>query len=198
LTRLSQRATIVIALDEVIMLAYIFVIFAAVVRIVLWPYLGGFSPLAGSLLFFGSRGPRRQLWIPLAILLATDVVLTKWIYHYALTPEHIFSWVWYAAILWLGTRLGKNPRPLPVIGAALASSVSFFLFSNFGSWISWTDTYPRTWQGLMMCYDAGLPFFRRSIEGDLLFSVTMFATPVLLRIVSDALRKSSTIGPNHV
>ena len=173
------------------MLAYIFVIFAAAVRIALWPYLWGFSPLAASLLFFGSQGRRRQMWIPLVILSTTDVVLTKWIYHYAVTPEHVFSWVWYAAILWLGTRLGKNPRPLPVIGAALASSVSWFLFSNFGSWISWTDMYPRTFQGLMLCYDAGLPFFRRSIQGDLLFSVAMFATPVLLRAVSAVFSKDS-------
>jgi hypothetical protein len=173
------------------MLAYIFVIFAALVRILLWPYLWGFSPLAASLLFFGSRGSRKQMWIPLVILTVTDVVLTKGIYHYALTPEHVFSWVWYAAILWLGTRLGKNPRPLPIIAAALASSVSFFLISNFGSWISWADTYPRTFQGLMLCYDAGLPFFRRSIEGDLLFTIAMFATPVLLRVVSGALSKTS-------
>jgi len=34
--------------------------------------------------------------------------------------------------------------------------------------------------GLMVCYDAGLPYFRRALEGDLLFTAAMFATPVLL------------------
>jgi hypothetical protein len=34
--------------------------------------------------------------------------------------------------------------------------------------------------GLLACYDAGLPFFRRGLEGDLLFTAAMFATPVLL------------------
>jgi hypothetical protein len=172
------------------MLAYIFVLFAVAVRIALWQYLGGFAPVAASLLFFGSRGSRRQLWIPLVLMAAADVILTKFIYVYALTPEHFVSWAWYAAILWLGTRLGKNPRPLPVIGAALASSVSFFLVSNFASWISWADMYPRTFQGLLMCYDAGLPFFRRSVEGDLLFTIAMFATPVALRVISSALSKA--------
>jgi hypothetical protein len=179
------------------MLAYIFVLFAVAVRIFLWPYLWGFTPLAASLLFFGSRASRRQLWIPLTIMAVGDVVLTKFIYRYAFTPEHLVSWIWYAAILWLGTRLGRNPRPLPIVGAALASSVSFFLVSNFSSWATWTDMYPRTLQGLMAAYAAGLPFFRRSIEGDLLFTMAMFATPVLLRILSDAFGKAVTNHATH-
>ena len=179
------------------MLAYIFVLFAVAVRIVLWPYLWGFTPLAASLLFFGARGSRRQLWIPLLMMAAGDVVLTKLIYRYAFTPEHLVSWIWYAAILWLGTRLGRNPRPLPVIGAALASSVSFFLVSNFASWATWTDMYPRTLQGLMAAYAAGLPFFRRSIEGDLLFTVAMFATPVFLQAVLGAFGKTAGNHATH-
>jgi Family of unknown function (DUF6580) len=170
------------------MLAYLFVLLAVAVRFL--PHPMAFTPVAASLLFFGSRGSRRQLWIPLVLMAAGDVILTKFIYVYALTPEHYVSWIWYAAILWLGTRLGKNPRPLPVIGAALASSVSFFVVSNFASWISWADMYPRTFQGLLMCYDAGLPFFRRSLEGDLLFAIAMFATPVALRVISGALSKA--------
>ena len=40
--------------------------------------------------------------------------------------------------------------------------------------------YPMNAAGLMACYDAGLPFFRRALEGDLLFTAAMFATPVML------------------
>jgi hypothetical protein len=83
---------------------------------------------------------------------------------------------------------------VPVIGAALASSVSFFLISNFSSWASWTDMYPRTLSGLMAAYAAGLPFFRRSVEGDLLFTAAMFATPVILRAGAHAL---SQMAGNH-
>jgi len=171
------------------MLAYMFVLFAIAVRFM--PHPWAFTPLAASLLFFGSRGSRRQMWLPLVLLAVTDVILTKFVYAYAFTVEHLVSWVWYAAILWLGTRLGRNPRPLPVIGAALASSVSFFLVSNFSSWVSWTDLYPRTLHGLMAAYAAGLPFFRRSVEGDLLFTAAMFATPVLVGVVQDTLAKHS-------
>lgn len=165
------------------MLAFLFVVLAVALRFLPHPF--AFTPVAGSLLFFGARGAKRQMWIPLALFCVSDVILTKFVYTYAFTVEHYVSWAWYAAILLLGTRLGKNARPLPIIGAALASSVSFFLVSNFSSWISWSDMYPRTWHGLMMAYAAGLPFFRRSVEGDLFFTSAMFATPVLLHYLSE-------------
>ena len=67
-----------------------------------------------------------------------------------------------AAVLWLGTRLGKNTKPLPVIGAALASSVSFFLVSNFAVWAAY-DMYPRNFEGLLTSYTLALPFFRNAV-----------------------------------
>jgi hypothetical protein len=98
---------------------------------------------------------------------------------------------WYAAILWLGTRLKNHQRPLPVLGAALASSVSFFVVSNFAAWACWTDLYPRSVAGLLSSYVAGVPFFRRGIEGDLLFTTAMFATPLVLHYLSGVVGKSA-------
>ena len=170
------------------MLPYLFVLLAVAVRFL--PHPLAFTPVAASLLFFGSRGGRRQLWVPLVLLAASDVILTKFVYAYAFTWDHFVTWLWYAAILWLGTRLGREARPLPVIGAALASSVSFFLVSNVAAWGAWTDMYPRSFNGLMLAYDAGLPFFRRGIEGDLLFTAAMFATPVVLAAISRAMDRA--------
>lgn len=164
------------------MLAYLFVIFAIAVRFL--PHPLAFTPVAAALLFFGSRGPRRQMWVPLALLAGADVILTRVVYAYPLTWDHLVTWAWYAAILLVGVRLGRNPRPLPVVGAALASSVSFFLVSNFASWIALSDMYPRTWEGVMMSYTAALPFFRRSLEGDLLFTIAFFATPAVVEMLS--------------
>ena len=60
--------------------------------------------------------------------------------------------------------------------AALTSSVSFFALSNFAVWASW-NMYPKTVAGLMTCYTAALPFFRRGFEGDMLFTAVMFGLP---------------------
>jgi Family of unknown function (DUF6580) len=161
------------------MLPYIFSLFAFLFRFIPYHPLG-FTPVVASLLFFGARGSRRQLWIPLVLMTASDVILTKFVYAYPFTWDHYVTFAWYAAILWLGTHLRENAKPLRIVVAALASSVSFFLLSNFAVWASWTDLYPRTLAGLMTCYVVGLPFFKRAVAGDLLFTAAMFATPLIL------------------
>jgi hypothetical protein len=50
--------------------------------------------------------------------------------------------------------------------------------------------YPRNFAGLMLCYDAGLPFFRRAIAGDVIFTAVLFATPVLLRAIAGRMGKA--------
>ena len=149
------------------------------------PHPWMFTPVAASLLFFGARGPRRMLWVPLALLMVSDVILTKYYWDYHMTWDQSVIWVWYAAVLWLGTRLTKHQKPLPVFAAALASSVSFFVISNFAVWAA-TELYPKTFSGLMTCYTLAIPYFRHSIEGDLLFTSIMFATPVAIHAVSTA------------
>ena len=157
------------------MLAYVFVLFAVAVRFM--PHPLAFTPVMAALLYFGARGSRRQLWMPLALLAASDVVLTKIVYAYPLSWDHFVTWVWYAAILWLGTSLRENTSVLRVGISALAGSVSFFVVSNLAVWACW-NMYPKTLSGLMTCYTAALLFFRRGIEGDVLFTTAMFGLPV--------------------
>ena len=112
------------------MLAYLFLLTAVAVRFLPHPWM--FTPVAASLLFFGARGPKRQLWLPFVMLAASDVVLTRVVYSYPFSWDHYVTWVWYAAIIWLGTNLRENSKPLRVIGAALASSRIFFSVEQFG------------------------------------------------------------------
>ena len=170
------------------MLAYVFVLFAVAMRMPFMPHPWNFTPVAAALLYFGARGSRRQLWVPLVLLAASDVVLTKFVYAYPFSWDHFVTWGWYAAILWLGTNLRqstsllKKADYLRVGGASLASSVSFFVVSNFAVWAAW-NMYPKTFAGLMTCYAAGLPFFRRGFEGDLVFTALMFGLPAAAAIL---------------
>jgi hypothetical protein len=165
------------------MLAYLFVLIAVAVRFMPHPWM--FTPVTGSLLFFGARGSRRQLWIPFALLVASDVALTTLVYKYRLGADQLVVFAWYAAVLWLGTRLGRKAKPLPIVGAALAGSVSFYLITNLAAWAAF-DMYPKTFAGVIMSYTAALPFFRHALEGDLLFTAAMFATPVVLKALAGA------------
>lgn len=174
------------------MLPYLFVLLAIAVRFL--PFMGPlnfiphawhFTPLAASLLFFGARGSKRQMWAPLLLLAVTDFVLTKYIYASAFSWDQLVTWGWYAAILLLGTGLREKASFWRVGGAALTSSLSFFLVSNLAVWAAWPGMYPRGFSGLMMSYTAGLPFFRGTVESDLFFSFAFFGVPVFVQALSE-------------
>ncbi|HZQ67965.1 MAG TPA: DUF6580 family putative transport protein [Terriglobales bacterium] len=169
------------------MLAYLFLLLAVAARFMPHPWT--FTPVAAALLFFGAYRSRRQMWIPVAALIASDLLLDKFVYAYPFKWDLLVSWAWYAAIVLLGVGLGKRITPLRVIGASLASSISFFLLSNFAVWAAY-DMYPKTFAGLMTCYTVAVPFFRNALQGDLLFSTIMFATPVALHALNHAFSKS--------
>src|SRR5215469_2826136 len=169
------------------MLAYIFLLFAVAVRFM--PHPMAFTPVGAALLFFGSRVSHNRMWIPLVLLAGSDVVLTTLVYRYPFSWDHFVTWAWYAAILWLGSTLKENAGAIRILVTTLASSVSFFLISNFAVWAAW-DMYPRTFSGLMTCYDAGLPFFRHAVVGDLLFTAVMFGAPVLAQSLAGKMGKS--------
>jgi hypothetical protein len=159
------------------MLAYVFVLFAVATRLLLIPHPWNFTPVTAALLYFGARASRRHMWLPVILLIGADLWLDKH-YSYPFSWDLFFTWGWYAAMLWMGTALRENAKPLRIAGAALTGSVSFFLISNFGVWAA-TNIYAKTLSGLMACYAAGVPFFRGTLEGDLLFSAVMFGLPVV-------------------
>ena len=64
-------------------------------------------------------------------------------------------------------------RVLPVAGAAIASSVLFFIVTNFGVWLV-GDMYPRDVGGLVLCYIAAIPFFQYSLVGDFVYTGLLF------------------------
>ena len=156
------------------MLAYLFVAIAVVAHLRFFALPFSFMPVAAALLYFGARMPRKQMWIPVVLLAASDVYLTRVTYAYPLTADHFVTWAWYAAMVLLGGVLIKGFSAIRIGAASLTASVSFFLISNFAVWMVWRDMYPKTFNGLIACYAAGLPFFRNAVASDLLFSAAFF------------------------
>ena len=176
------------------MLAYLFVIFAVLARMPFMPHPWGFTPVAAALLYFGARGSRRQLWVPFGLMITSDVLLNKFVYAYPLSWDQPVVWAWYAAILLLGTQLHENSGWLRVAAAALASSVSFFILSDLAVWAFGT-MYPKTWSGLVSCYVAALPFFRRGLAGDMLFTAVLFGLPAIATMVARSIHKPHGAAP---
>jgi hypothetical protein len=71
-------------------------------------------------------------------------------------------------------------RVVPITSLTVAGSILFFLVTNFGVW--WLfSTYPKSWNGLLSCYVAGIPYFRGTLGGDLIGSAILFGGAQLLR-----------------
>ncbi|GHV36122.1 hypothetical protein FACS1894178_6970 [Bacteroidia bacterium] len=135
--------------------------------------LPNFTPIAAIALFGGTYLNRKKLalLIPLLILAITDAIIG--IYDPITMTAVYLSFVFTGII---GIVLSKKITKINVVGAALLSSVTFFLVTNFATWISGFCGYPMTFGGLIYCYEMGLPFFRNDIFATLLYSGILFGT----------------------
>jgi len=153
-------------------MAYLIVVLAVLVRFV--PHSPNFSPVFGALLFGGARLKSRDaVWFPLALLATSDVMLTTLVYHTRVDWMEPVLLAAFASVALIGRWLRERVSVRTVAAASLAGPISFFLISNFGVWLA-SRMYAPTWQGLLDCYGAGLPFFRNSLLSSVLFSGLLF------------------------
>jgi hypothetical protein len=81
--------------------------------------------------------------------------------------------------VFLGKLLRDRSAAGVIAAAAFASSLSFFLITNFMVWVT-GSMYPHTIGGLWACFLAGIPFYRNQILGDAFYTVAMFGGYALI------------------
>jgi len=162
------------------MIAYLVLLLSVLSRVV--PHAWSFTAVGGGLLYFGARRSRAHIAAAVAILAATDLFLTHFVYGYRIVLAHyLLTWAWYAAVALAGSAiLARRATVLRVVAAALGTSTSFFLISNFAVWASFS-MYPRTPAGLAACYAAGLPFYGNDSVATLALASLLFGAPALYR-----------------
>jgi len=141
------------------------------------------APLAAMALLGGMYfGRRYALWVPLAVLLATDSVLNWQMGYRLIYWPRVFDYAAFLLIGWLGLSV-RDQKLGPKFAAAIATPFVFFLISNFAVWLFGLDPgnhqYPKTLAGLLDCYMLGLPFLRGSLLGDWSF-MAIFASTMYL------------------
>jgi len=144
------------------------------------PHAPNVTPLGGSCLFAGSRigGPIAYL-LPLFVMLATDPIVGAAAGgHSGYTSTSPVIYGSFMIIVWIGRRMLRNVTGVRVGAAAFLCSLQFFLLTNFALWLgaakSATSFYSPNLSGLVACYTAGLPFWGRTLAGDLFFSGALF------------------------
>ena len=150
------------------LLAILAAIFAAA-ALRLAPHPPNFSPIAAMALFSGAYMPRKLLAFvaPFGALILSDVALGGFY------PGMNFVYLSFALTVLIGWAVAKRKTPLTIGAAALASSVLFFVLTNFGMWL-FSGIYPVTQAGLVACYVAAIPFFQNTVAGDLFFTALLF------------------------
>jgi hypothetical protein len=137
--------------SEVFMPAYLLLLVAVLSRLLPHPGWVNFTAVGGALLYFGARRPWREMLVPLAALMATDYFLTTYSYHYNFVWQgYAGTWAWYLMAMALGLiLLHAKTTFVRVAAGALLGPTSFFLLSNYATWLSgWAFPYPHTlgWQ----------------------------------------------------
>lgn len=175
--------------------AYLLLLVAVLSRLLPHAGMWNFTAVGGALLFFGARRSRREMLLPVAALMASDYLLTVYSYHFAFVwQSYLVTWGWYLMAIVLGRiLLSTQTTTLRVVSGALLGPTTFFLVSNFAVWQSgWL--YPRTMNGLAVCYIAGLPFYRNDLLSTGLVSAIAFGVPVLVRRWSEAHSQPLPVG----
>jgi hypothetical protein len=164
------------------MIAIFVLLFAALSRLVpheIHSVAFNFTAVGAGLLYFGSRRPRWQTVLAVAVMALMDVYLTTQVYHYPFhVSGYVATWCWYAAVCLIGSTLLRKVTALRVVTGVLATSTSFFLLSNFMVWAG-GEMYSHSMAGLASCYYAGLPFYGNDLMSTAFFATAFFGLPAL-------------------
>ena len=124
------------------------------------PHPPNFTPITAIALFSTIHFKNKILTylIPIIGLFISDLIL-------GLSMVNLFVYLSFIAITFIGFKFKKINNY-----SILLSSTTFFIVSNFGVWIL---GYPKTIEGIILCYHMALPFFVYTIMGDLFYSYAM-------------------------
>lgn len=160
------------------------ILMAALMRLI--PHWPNFTPVAAMALFGGVYLSRKFLafLIPLAAMFLSDLII-------GLHNTMIAVYIAFAVTVGIGMLISRKPRLVHIAGGAVASTLIFFLITNFAAWLG-SPLYPQTFAGLMQSYAAGLvflndgshgiSFFLNSLIGDLFYTTVFFGVFYLARM----------------
>jgi hypothetical protein len=145
---------------------------AAVMRLL--PHPPNFTPVTALALFAGAHLARRHLAfiVPLAAMVLSDFALQV-LYGIGWHSTLWAVYLSFAVVVAIGLALQSRRRPGPIAAAAVASSLLFFVLTNFAVWADGL-IYPRTAAGLVECYVAAIPFYGWTLAGDLFYTAVLF------------------------
>ncbi|MBI2270376.1 MAG: hypothetical protein HYU69_08470 [Bacteroidetes bacterium] len=148
----------------------------------IFPHIPNFTPIAAMALFGGAcmSNKRMAFIIPFVAMLISDFIIG---FHNTM----IYVYVAFAITGFIGWGLRDRVKPGSLFIASLASSVIFFLITNFGVWAA--EGMPNGTSGMLSAYVLGVPFFRMTLLGDLFYNTILFGSFYLAQLRFPVLAK---------
>ncbi len=164
-----------------LLVVVLMILAAAASRLI--PHPPNLASITAVALFGGAylTNKRLALIVPLAALFLSDLILGFYRH-----MEIVYGS--FLLVVFLGFWLQRKRSALRIAGAALASSVIFFIVTNFGVW-AFESLYPKTAAGLLACYVAAIPFFQNTLVGDALYTAVLFGGFALAERLFPVLRE---------
>ncbi len=169
ITNKFQKFLQLVADNKLLFFTVIFVVVAILGRFVV--HLPNFTPIGALALFAGFYLPKRYAVIlPIAVMFVCDLFIG--FYNPAVMLVVYGSFIGITLAVGL---LKKHRSALVIGGATLASSLVFFLTTNFAVW-AFANYYEHTLAGLLYCFTLALPFLKYSLMGDFFWVAIFFGS----------------------
>lgn len=170
--------------ESVICLAvFVALIAAGALSRVCFRELPNFAPIAAMALFSGYyfRSAKVAVLVPLLAMVLSDLVIGgyEWqmmlvVYGALMLPVALRGLLRKHLRIERGSLESTASALGGLLTCSLASSLFFFLVTNF-AWWPWS-MYDHDLAGLILCYQQGIPFFRNTLAGDLFFGNVLFCS----------------------
>ncbi len=132
------------------------------------PHPANMTAIGALAVFCGAKlDIRKALLVMVSTMVLSDLVL----------GFHSVVWATYGSLaisVLLANYFLQKPSVTRIMSVALASSVIFYLVTNFAVWVIPGSMYPKTFAGLLDSYILAIPFFRNSLVGDFFYSGIFF------------------------
>jgi len=142
------------------------------------------SPMLAVILF-GAAYFSKKSWsiaIPIGLYFLVDLYLNNVVYAQYFEGFQLIGsagvYVAIFAIIGLAIYTLRKVSIASVFISSLAAAVIFFLVTNFHSMLILPE-YTKDISGLMLSYEAGIPFFRATLVSTLIYSVVLFTSAEL-------------------
>jgi len=127
------------------------------------PHPWNFTPVLATGIFAGFYF--KQFYLSLFIVILSMFIGDLFLGFHSLM---FFTYVALAIAVLIGLYV-KHFKFTEILYSGLASSVCFFIITNFGAWLTHGEMYAKSFSGLMQSYVMAIPFFQNTLISTFLY-----------------------------